>query len=133
MNHSPRVFLDTQVIYWLAKGGNELSKGALALINSSNDRRASSISLVEMQMKALAGRLMYPADFAATCAAGGIQFEPFDHLAAAQMPRFVAMSGTDPFDWMILAHAAVSPGRFLLTADQRILELGLDWVVDARA
>ena len=130
MSHA---FLDTHVVLWLATDDSALSRSALRLINASAQRSISSLSLVELRMKAIAGRLRFPERFAELCELNGINIEPFDEVAAEQFGRFTSMVGGDPFDWMLLAQASSIPGRTLLTADRRLLALGLDWVVDARA
>ena len=125
------VFLDTHVVFWLAAGDDSLSRAALRLINASGQRSISSLSLVELRIKAISGRLRYPERFAELCEVNGISIEPFDDAAAEQFGRFATLSGGDPFDWMLLAQAAAIPGRTFLTADRRLLALGFDWVVDA--
>lgn len=55
----------------------------------------------------------------------------FNANHAEAIPNFQSLARHDPFDRMILAQAQAE-GLTLLTADETLLGLGLNFVVDAR-
>jgi PIN domain nuclease of toxin-antitoxin system len=90
----------------------------------------SSISIAELNMKAMLGSFIIPVDLSERFKDAGISIDAFELSSAQQIARFGALVNHDPFDRMILAQAAAS-GATLLTADARLLSLGLDFVLDA--
>jgi PIN domain nuclease of toxin-antitoxin system len=84
-------------------------------------------------MKRMLGRATEIGDLHSRFESVGIAIEPFDYNAARAIARFPSLHNHDPFDRLILAHAASRPTTTFYTADTRLLNLGLDWVVDARA
>lgn len=126
-----RAFLDTHVALWLAIGGGDISAAAIRAIESFGSRSISALSFVELQLKADKGARL-PNNIVDRFMSVGIQIENFDVHAAGNFSRFGALRGTDPFDRMLLAQAATVPGTVFFTADERLLALGFDWIVDAR-
>ena len=91
------------------------------------------MTFAEFEIKAMLGKKIEMVDLYDKFAAMGIEVEPFDYSASRSIARFHSLVGHDPFDRMIFAQAASRPGTTFFTADTALLELGLDWVVDARS
>lgn len=128
-----RAFLDSHVAYWLARDGRFVSPRALDAINQHSVRIVSSMTFAEFEIKAMLGKKIEITDLHEKFTAMGIEVEPFDYSASRSIARFQSLIDHDPFDRMIFAQAAARPGTTFYTADAVLLELGLDWVVDARA
>lgn len=92
----------------------------------------SAVTVLELSIKHQLGRLALPADFFASLPGQGFQLVPLTGEEAAGIEEFPSLVRHDPFDRALLAQASAHGWRFL-TADTRLLRLGLDWVVDARA
>lgn len=128
-----RSFIDTQVALWLARGDSRITAATLKWLNSGSETLMSAISIAELEMKAAIGKLALPPNFSKVFSDQGIKIEPFDELAASAIPRFPSLARHDPFDRMILAQASTSPNTWFFTADEALVSLGLDWVVDCRS
>lgn len=126
------ILLDSHVALWLVDDSPRLSNGARSLIAGASPVLVSSLSHAEFAIKQLKGRLQLPTGFAGLLAAQGLATLPFTDRHAEAMSRFTRLGGHDPFDHMLLAQAAAE-GLGFLTADERLVDLDLDWIVDARA
>jgi PIN domain nuclease of toxin-antitoxin system len=124
-----RAFLDSQVAFWLATGDKRITPQVLRVINSHSFTSISAITLAELEMKAAIGKLALPANLSLVFEKAGLTIEPFDSMASEQLRRFPQLNRHDPFDRLILAQAASKVGATFFTADQALIELGLDWVV----
>ena len=127
-----RAFLDSHVALWIATGSRELSRLVVAGINRHSQRAVSALTFAEFEMK---GRFRAGFDLSAfkrDLDANYIEIEPYGVDAALAVTRFPALANHDPFDRMIFAQAASRPNTTFYTADRKLLELGLDWVVNAR-
>jgi PIN domain nuclease of toxin-antitoxin system len=127
-----RVLADTHVAIWFASAPELLSKSALGLLNSCNELFLSTISLAEIEMKKAKGRVKMDSVSVPDLEPVGFEIVNFDAEAASAMFRFNYLANHDPFDWLLLAQAASLDATFV-TADRKLLSLGLDWVIDAEA
>lgn len=127
-----RAFLDSHVAYWLARDGRFISRRTVEAINQHSARVVSSMTFAEFEIKAMLGKKIEMTDLYEKFTAMGIEVEPFDYSASRSIARFLSLADHDPFDRMIFAQAATTPNTTFYTADVALLELGLDWVVDAR-
>jgi PIN domain nuclease of toxin-antitoxin system len=125
-----RILLDSHVAVWALIASNKIGKKAWQALRSGAEIQLSAVSIAELKMKALAQRLRLPVDAFDGLEEHGFAVVGFDFDHAQALQRFGSLVNHDPFDRMILAQAAAS-GSTLMTADARILELGLDFVVDA--
>jgi len=123
------ILLDSQVALWLLARPDRLGARAVDRLRRSTPH-VSAISFAEFAIKSMLGRLRLPDDFADQLQRQGVYHLPFTHRHAEAIPRFESLVRHDPFDRMILAQAAAEGGE-LLTADGRLLALGLDWVIPA--
>lgn len=128
-----RAFLDSHVAYWLAMGSPSLGKHAFRAISNSSTRVISALTIVEFSVNRAFGAIRGVVNLVDEFGSAGISVESFDVWAAQNLGRFSSLERHDPFDRMILSQAAVVPGTTLFTADEVLLDLGFDWVVDARA
>ena len=126
------ILLDTHVALWSAYKSHRVSKALLTLFDKTTDVYVSSISLAEIAMKQAAGKLKISSAAADDLAEIGFKIVAFEAEAATSVSRFKQLANHDPFDWLLLAQAA-SLGATFVTADNKLLTLGLDWVIDAQA
>jgi PIN domain nuclease of toxin-antitoxin system len=114
-----KLLLDTPVVLWAWGDPDRISAPAReALLDPANLKVVSAASAWEAAVKAAAGRLDLPEDFADSVRASG--FEPLaitleDGLAAGALPPHHG----DPFDRMLVAQARLG-GFTLLTRDHQI-------------
>ncbi len=127
-----RTLVDTHIAVWVASNAKRLSKSAKQVLSSSSEIFLSTISIAELELKGLALNNMYSGDYKNHFEKVGFEIVDFGVGAATSLRRFGQLDGHDAFDRMILAHAA-SLKVDLLTSDQVLTSLGLDWVIDAEA
>ncbi len=123
-----RAFLDSQVAIWAATGDPRLRPAARRAINGHPVTVISAITLAELEIKAAIGKFSLPRNLIDLYEAEGIVIEAFDAIASDQLSRFAQLNRHDAFDRMILAHASSRLGTTFFTADEALLDLGLDWV-----
>lgn len=124
------ILLDTNVLIFYLMEPARIGKLAQRAIGKSSFLYYSPISIAEIQIKSgrRSDRLLSQglADFEGV----GLMKSSFDFEASLAMSRFRSLLKTDSFDWMLLSQAAALSAQFF-TTDQRLIELGLDFVVDA--
>lgn len=126
------ILLDTNALIWLLNDGPRLGPHARALVESRQPVHYSSISVLEMMVKKMKGRLPVPDDICVHLDGEGLRQMPFVGEHSEALTDFPELIGHDPFDRALLAQAKAE-GLTFLTADRRLLTLGHDWIVDARA
>jgi len=102
------------------------------MITSGDEVHVSSISLLELTIKALNGKISIPNQLSRQLVDKGLlllNLAP-DHVDG--LSDFPELSGHDPFDRSLVAQASQAGLRFL-TADRVLLALGRDFIVDATA
>ena len=77
------------------------------------------------------GKLRVSPGFIELITASGYQYLDYTCLAGDAITQFSNLIRHDPFDRMLLAQAKAE-GLKLMTADRKLLKLGLDFVIDAR-
>lgn len=127
-----RILLDTHVALWSAYKSRRISKELIKLFDKTTEVYVSSISLAEIEMKRATGKLKINSEPADDLPEIGFQIVAFEAAAATSMSRFKQLDNHDPFDWLLLAQAASLEAKFV-TADSKLLGLGLNWVIDAEA
>lgn len=126
------MLLDSHVVVWLAEDDSRLGMTSRRLIQRARTAFFSSLTVVELTMKAMRGRGTVPPDLEDALASNGLVPLPFTTEHATAVGRFRPLVGHDPFDRMLLAQAVAERMPFL-TADRRLLSLELDWIIDATA
>jgi PIN domain nuclease of toxin-antitoxin system len=125
------ILLDTQTLLWAAANDRRLGRFAAARIQSSEATYFASVSLFEIELKRLLGKLSVPDDLAETLAKNGFQELPFSGKSVSSVRDFPSLVKHDPFDRMILA-TAIERGLTLLTSDSILLTLGHPQIVDSQ-
>ena len=126
-----RYLLDTCALLWLALGDKNLSAKARGIIDdSSGDGFVSVVSLWEISMKAVTGKLsiaLTPMQLSRLAEGNGLSVV---ELSVAHIDRFnlLPVSHRDAFD-RLLAAIAIEEGLTLLTPDSTFDNLGVqrDW------
>ncbi|MGJ9422019.1 type II toxin-antitoxin system VapC family toxin [Aeromicrobium sp. CF3.5] len=121
---------DTHVVLWWFAGSDRLGSAAAQALRSAGQAHYSAASIMEITIKAMLGKVAVPDDFGEHVATSGWIEVPVRASHAAAMARFPDLARHDPFDRILLAQAETE-GLALLTADQRLLETGHSWIVDA--
>lgn len=124
------MLLDTHVLLWLVDDSPRLGVDARRRISGAASVFASAVSHTELVIKSMLGRLSLPDDLGTRLSDQGLRPLPFTDAHAAAITEFPALSHHDPFDRMLLAQASVE-GLLFVTADARLIDLQLPWVVAA--
>ncbi len=124
------ILLDTHPALWFLLESSRLGARATRTIRADSRVCFSAMAQLEISVKRMIDRLDAPADVHVLLVEQGLEELPMTAAHASAMERFPALARNDPFDRLMLAQAAVEGAR-LLTADRRLLDLGLDWVLDA--
>jgi PIN domain nuclease of toxin-antitoxin system len=119
------ILLDTNALYYYATGSSKFGARTRKLLDQS-DLLFSPLSLVELRQKILKGKLALSRSDSGSFEALGIRPASFTTDAAN---AFALVANDDPFDNMLLAQAKALGASFL-TADLKVLRLGLDYVLD---
>lgn len=125
------VLLDTNALLWLLADDPSLGSGARAVIQAGATVHFSAVSVLEVTMKVMLGKLTVPGDVADAARAAGLSELAFGVDAARGVALFPELVRHDPFDRMILAQA-VAAELTLYTSDRTLLALGRVDVIDAR-
>lgn len=125
------LLLDTQAILWYLTRNPKLGREAVEVIMDAESVYVSSITVFETVIKSMLGKLEAPTNFRESIESKGFKLLSFEAVQAEAVQEFVSLVRHDPFDRMLLAQAKTE-GLAFLTADQMLLDLNLDFVVDAR-
>lgn len=128
-----KILLDTDALIWLqnSSSGGLLGKKAKEQIINAEAVYASSVSVLEINIKAMLGKLEAPETLLDDLVVAGIKNLSFTTEHAEAVKQFSSLTKHDPFDRMLLAQADTERLGFL-TADIILINLGLDFVLDAR-
>jgi PIN domain nuclease of toxin-antitoxin system len=122
--------LDTNALVWFLVGSKEMGRQAYRRLQVEPDLYVSSLSFAELKMKEMRKKISLPTDLIQSLERLQVKVQSFSADHALELTRFGSLIDHDPFDRMILAQASAERCQ-LLTADQRLLSLDLDFVVDA--
>jgi PIN domain nuclease of toxin-antitoxin system len=127
------ILLDSHVVIWAMENSRRLGERARESITSGVEVHVSTVSLLELTIKAMRGKITLPEKFVRRLVdeegVSLLNLTP-DHVEAVR--DFPELTGHDPFDRTLVAQASQSRLR-LLTADRVLLDLGKDFIVDATA
>lgn len=126
------ILLDTNALLWLLGDPDRFGPAAFRLLSDAADVYSSPVSVFEISVKSMLGKLSVPTDFGALSKEAGVKELPLTHAHAAAVGRFPELARHDPFDRLILAQA-FSEGLTLVTADHVLLSLGRSFVRNAQA
>lgn len=128
-----KLLLDTNALIWLLEqfDQNSLGPQAIKIITRADVVYASPISIVEIRIKTMIGKLGSRPDLLADLAKTGCEVLEFGTSAADAIMQFPSLMRHDPFNRMLLAQANAENLTFM-TADTILLGLGLPYVIDVR-
>ena len=124
------VLLDTNALVWFLVGSNDIGRQTKRRLQVEPDLLVSSLSFAELKMKEMRKKIILPPDLLESLATLQVKVQSFSATHAFELGRFGSLVDHDPFDRMILAQASAERSQ-LITADQRLLSLDLDFVLDA--
>lgn len=126
------ILLDTNVLIWLIdqKDSRSIGQRAKKLLGSASVVYASPISIFEIRIKTMLGKLESQQELLDDIQKSGLQMLDFSAEQAECVQDFPELVRHDPFDRMLLAQAQAENLTFL-TSDKSLLDLGLGYVVDA--
>lgn len=125
------ILLDTQVALWLLFAPERIGDRARQAISDAETVGFSAVSIAEITIKKMLGRLDVPDDVARQLERSGLTLIALDADHAAAVAGFPELLRHDPFDRLLLAQASVERAS-LITADRVLLSLNLPQVMDAR-
>jgi PIN domain nuclease of toxin-antitoxin system len=120
-----RLLLDSNALFYYLTAASRFGRKTLALLERS-ELHFSAVSLVELKLKMLAGKLRLSSLAVDELVSRGLNPVGFSVDSADLFER---IANTDPFDNMLLAQAK-SDNFLFLTSDLKILDLDLPFVLD---
>lgn len=128
------MLLDTNALIWLVRNSPQLGSVSRGLIDDAPRVHFSSISVSEIVIKHMLGRMPLPGseEFPEIFRASGLTELPFRAEHAGALLDFDSLARHDPFDRFLIAQAKCEHMP-LLTSDSTLLALGHDWIIDARS
>lgn len=123
------LLLDSQALLWLLDDNPRLGPQARKAITSAQGVHVSAATVWELTIKSMLGKLTVPTDLSKRLAGQGLELLSVTAEHAEAIHDFPELTRHDPFDRLIVAQAARS-GLRLLTADQVLLDLRRDFILD---
>jgi PIN domain nuclease of toxin-antitoxin system len=124
------LLLDSQVLLWLLDDSPRLGPQARRAITSAQGVHVSAATVWELTIKTMLGKLTVPADLSKRLPKQGLELLSITAEHAEATREFPELARHDPFDRLLVAQAACT-GLRLLTADQVLLGLRRDFILDA--
>jgi PIN domain nuclease of toxin-antitoxin system len=124
------LLLDSQALVWLLDDNPRLGPQARQAITSAQGVHVSAATVWELTIKSMLGKLSVPVDLSAKLPAQGLELLSITAEHAEAIRDFPELNRHDPFDRLLVAQASRT-GLRLLTADQVLLNLGRDFILDA--
>ena len=114
------IYLDTNVVLWLAGAPNQISAAAIAAINSADTLLMSPMVELEIEYLYEVGRIQQSAEAVVDHLRGSLDLRTCERNFGRVVTAARAFKWTrDPFDRVITAQASLS-GAVLLTRDKII-------------
>jgi len=117
-------------VLWLLDDNPRLGPRAREAIRSAQGVHVSAVTVWELTIKTMLDRLSVPAGLPARLTAQGLELLSITVEQAEAIRDFPELARHDPFDRLLVAQASRA-GLGLLTADQVLLNLGHDFILDA--
>ncbi len=122
------LLLDTNALIFVFSDRKVFGKKAKRIFDSAEAVYVSPISFFEIELKKKIGKMRGEVTLESAENAGLLELH-YKHPDAVAAARFPNLKTTDPFDLMLVAQAAENGMQFL-TADQKLCESKLDFVID---
>jgi PIN domain nuclease of toxin-antitoxin system len=126
-----RLLLDTHTFLWLELDDPKLGKHALEIIRLAENAYVSSITITEVIIKQMLGKMPAGIDVPALAAASGIEVLPYNANHASALASLPTLARRDPFDRMLAAQA-ISSGLAMVTTNEVLLNLSQLTTLDAK-
>ncbi|GAB2478476.1 type II toxin-antitoxin system VapC family toxin [Jatrophihabitans fulvus] len=124
------LLLDSMALLWVLVDSPRLGPRSRQRIATSAVVHVSPVTLAELRIKAMIGKLDLPEDVEEAVAGQGLVPLPLTTEHTAALAAFPELARHDPFDRLLLAQAHAA-GLDLMTSDRRLLALGRPFVLDA--
>ncbi len=124
------LLLDSQALLWLLDDNPRLGPQARQAITSAQGVHVSAATVWELTIKTMLGKLSVPADLSKKLTAQGLALLSITAEHAEALHDFPELTRHDQFDRLLVAQASRT-GLRLLTADQVLLNLDRDFILDA--
>ena len=124
------LLLDSQALLWLLDDNPRLGPRARHAITSAQGVHVSAATVWELTIKTMLGKLSVPAGLASRLTSQGLQLLNITAEHAEAIRDFPELTRHDPFDRLLVAQASRA-GLRLLTADEVLLNLSRDFILDA--
>lgn len=124
------LLLDSHALLWLLDDNPRLGPSARKAIMSAQGVHVSAATVWELTIKTMLGKLSVPAGLADRLTSQGLELLDITAEHAEALRDFPELTRHDPFDRLLVAQASRA-GLRLLTADQVLLNLGRDFILDA--
>jgi PIN domain nuclease of toxin-antitoxin system len=124
------LLLDSQALLWLLDDSPRLGPRARQAITSAQGVHVSAATVWELTIKTMLGKLSVPAGLPARLTTQGLELLSITAEHAEAIRDFPELTRHDPFDRLLVAQASRTRLQ-LLTADQVLLNLERDFILDA--
>ena len=124
------LLLDSQALLWLLDDNPRLGRQARQAITSAQGVHVSAATVWELTIKTMLGKLSVPADLSKRLTAQGLALLRITAEHAEALRDFPELTRHNPFDRLLVAQASRT-GLRLLTANQVLLDLDRDFILDA--
>ncbi|TVZ02585.1 type II toxin-antitoxin system VapC family toxin [Trebonia kvetii] len=124
------LLLDSQALLWLLDDNPRLGPQARQTITSAQGVHVSAVTIWELTIKTMLGKLTVPADLSKRLTGQGLELLSVTAEHAEAIRDFPELTRHDPFDLLLVAQASRA-GLRLLTADHVLLNLQRDFILDA--
>jgi PIN domain nuclease of toxin-antitoxin system len=124
------LLLDSQALLWLLDDSPRLGPQARETITSAPGVHVSAASVWDLTIKSMLGKLSVPADLSSRLPGQGLELLSITAEDAEGIWDFPELGRHDAFDRILVSQASRT-GMRLLTADQVLLKLGRDFIIDA--
>nr|WP_166355611.1 type II toxin-antitoxin system VapC family toxin [Phytoactinopolyspora limicola] len=125
------LLLDSHTALWLLDDNPRLGPDARHAISLATRVHVSAATVWELTIKTMLGRLSVPVDLPARLTEQGLTLLSITAEDAEAIRDYPELNRHDPFDRLLVAQAARARMR-LLTADDVLLNLQRDFILDAR-
>lgn len=124
------VLLDTHALIWLLRDKAKLGMDSRKVITQARAVYYSPISIVEVNIKSMLGKLHYQGSVPTDARSSAIHELPFTTDCGESIKKFPQLTKHDPFDRMLLAQAQAH-NTTLITSDRTLLALDLPYIKNA--
>ena len=122
--------LDTNALFSIISNPSRLGRKTQKLLTRSLELYISPVSIFEIAIKNMLGKVKLDQPLAELIADHNFVSLPFKVEDALGVYLLPSLLRHDPFDRMILATARSNKAS-LITSDQKLLDLGFDWILDS--